>query len=95
MFRGKLTADTLDEDEEQQSSTFVSGCTAVVPGQLETSDLDKNGKKKFGLQVFIIFWYHLQSCAYQFGLSLFQDSEETIHIAEINDTSYERAVCFH
>ena len=27
--------------------------------------------------------------------SLFQDSEETIHSAEINDTSYERAACFH
>ena len=30
----------------------------------------------------------IQSCAYLFKCSLFQDSEETIHIAEINDTSY-------
>ena len=37
----------------------------------------------------------LQSCAYYFGWSLFQESEETIHSAEINDTSYERAACFH
>ena len=36
----------------------------------------------------------VQLCAY-FGWSLFQDSEETIHIAEINDTPYERAACFH
>ena len=27
--------------------------------------------------------------------SLFQDSEETIHSAEINDTSYEWAACLH
>ena len=31
----------------------------------------------------------------QFGSSLFQDSEEIIHSAEINDTSYEWAGCFH
>ena len=28
-------------------------------------------------------------------MGLFQDSEETIHIAEIVHTSYERAACFH
>ena len=28
----------------------------------------------------------VQSCAYQFGQPIFQDSEETIHSAEINDT---------
>ena len=28
-------------------------------------------------------------------ISLFRDSEETIHSAEINDTSYEWAACFH
>ena len=28
-------------------------------------------------------------------ISIFQDSEETIHSAEINDTSYERVPCFH
>ena len=33
--------------------------------------------------------------AYQFGYNLFQDSEETIHIAEMNDISYERAACCH
>ena len=31
----------------------------------------------------------------QFGWSLFRDSEEIIHSAEINDTSYERAACLH
>ena len=28
-------------------------------------------------------------------ISIFQDSEETIHSAEINDISYERVPCFH
>ena len=32
---------------------------------------------------------HVQSCAYQFGQPLVQDSEGTIHSAENNDTSYE------
>ena len=28
-------------------------------------------------------------------ISLFQDSEETVHSAEINDTFFEQAACFH
>ena len=37
---------------------------------------------------------NVQSCAYQFGQPLFQDSEETIHSEEKNDTSYKRAGFF-
>ena len=37
---------------------------------------------------------HVQSCAYSFRYSLFQDSEETIHNTEINTTSYEPPWCF-
>ena len=37
----------------------------------------------------------IQSSAYQFGSSLFQDSGETIRSVEINDTSYERHADFH
>ena len=33
--------------------------------------------------------FYVQSCAKQFGYSLFKDSEETIHSAGINATSYE------
>ena len=33
--------------------------------------------------------FYLQPCAYQFRYSLFKDSEETIHSAGINATSYE------
>ena len=44
------------------------------------------------IQLFIIIgslkYFPLQSCAYKFGYSLFQDSEETIHSAGINATSY-------
>ena len=36
----------------------------------------------------------LQSCAKELEWSLFQDSEETIHSAEKNDTSYKRAGFF-
>ena len=36
----------------------------------------------------------IQSCAYQFGQPLFQDSEETIHSAEKSDTSYKQAGFF-
>ena len=36
----------------------------------------------------------VQSCAKELEWSLFQDSEETIHSAEKNDTSYKRAGFF-
>ena len=36
----------------------------------------------------------IQSCAKELERSLFQDSEETIHSAEENDTSYKRAGFF-
>jgi hypothetical protein len=38
---------------------------------------------------------HVHSCAYQMEWSLFQDSEQTIHGAKINDTSYESRADFH
>ena len=37
----------------------------------------------------------LQSCAYYFGWSFFQNSEEGIHSAKLNDTSYESQAGFH
>ena len=36
-----------------------------------------------------------ESCAKELEWSLFHDSEETIHSAEINDTSYESQADFH
>ena len=37
---------------------------------------------------------YIQSCAKELEWSLFQDSEETIHSAEKNDTAYKRAAFF-
>ena len=46
-------------------------------------------KKDFTLEAFDnvkypVSKYYVQLCAYYFGLSIFQDSEETIHSAEIS-----------
>ena len=42
-----------------------------------------------GIHWYFLVFFLLQSWAYQFGYSLFKDSEETIHSAGINATSYE------
>ena len=42
----------------------------------------------------IHFPHNIQSCAKELEWSLFQNSEETIHSAEKNDTSYKRAGFF-
>ena len=49
---------------------------------------------EISIDVLTLWFYRLQWCAQKSAALLFQDSGKTVHSAEKNDTSYERAAFF-